>query len=69
MIIRSVAYLGSKDGEKEDIDKDCATCFPAGIRVLTYVSVLSGWKLKCGDAKGAFLWDGDAKRDVLMVPP
>ena len=33
------------------------------------VSALKGWKIKPGDAKGAFLKTGKAEREVYVIPP
>lgn len=59
----------NEDRDKEELTTDCATCSPSGIRVVKSMASLKGWKLKRGDAKGAFLKTGDAERDVWMIPP
>lgn len=64
-----IAPHGNEDAMKEELTKDCATCSPAGLRILESVAALFGWTVIRIDAKSAFLQTGKADRKVYVIPP
>lgn len=61
--------LSLEDSMKDELTTDCATCSPAGLRILESVAYLFGWKVIRVDGKTAFLQTGKAQREVYVIPP
>lgn len=64
-----IAPHGNEDASKHTLSKHCATCPPAGLRVLEYVASLLHWTLYKADVRAASLQTGDAKKDMYVKPP
>ena len=64
-----IAPHGNEDSMRDELTTDCATCSPAGLRILESIASLFGWTIVRVDGKAAFLQTGKAQRKVYVIPP
>ena len=64
-----IAPHGNEDSMRLELTTDCATCSPAGLRIIDSIASLLGWLVTRVDAKTAFLQTGKAQREVFVIPP
>lgn len=62
-----IAPHGNEDNMKNELSRDCATCSPAGLRILESIAALFRWTLIIVDSKTAFLQTRNANRKVLLL--